>query len=70
MAGHTCKVIELDGPLDIGRLRASIAERLPRAPKLSMRLIEIDGAPWWIPDPQVDIAAQAEAATLIACRHP
>lgn len=58
VAGHTCKVIELDGPLDIDRLRVSIAERLPRAPKLSMRLIEIDGAPWWIPDPQVDIAAQ------------
>ena len=62
MAGHTCKVIELDGPLDIGRLRASIAERLPRAPKLSMRLAEVDGAPWWVPDPQVDIAAQVGQA--------
>src|SRR3984885_320745 len=58
VAGHTCKVIELDGPLDVDRLRASIGERLPRAPKLSMRLTEIGGAPWWIPDPQVDIAAQ------------
>jgi diacylglycerol O-acyltransferase len=58
VAGHTCKVIELDGPLDVGRLRASVAERLPRAPKLSMRLTEIDGAPWWVPDPQVDIDAQ------------
>jgi hypothetical protein len=58
VAGHTCKVIELDGPLDVDRLRASIAERLPRAPKLGMRLTEIDGAPWWIPDSQVDIAAQ------------
>jgi diacylglycerol O-acyltransferase / wax synthase len=58
VAGHTCKVIELDGPLDLGRLRDSIAERLPRAPKLSMRLTEIDDAPWWVPDPQVDIAAQ------------
>src|SRR5580698_7603433 len=42
VAGHTCKVIELDGPLDVGRLRASVAERLPRAPKLSMRQTEID----------------------------
>jgi diacylglycerol O-acyltransferase len=58
VAGHTCKVIELDGPLDVGRLRASVAERLPRAPKLSMRLTEIDGAPWWVPDPQIDIDAQ------------
>jgi diacylglycerol O-acyltransferase / wax synthase len=58
VAGHTCKVIELDGALDIDRLRASIAERLPRAPKLSMRLTQIDGAPWWVPDPQVDITEQ------------
>lgn len=58
VAGHTCKVIELDGPLDVGRLRASVAGRLPRAPKLSMRLAEIDGAPWWVPDPHVDITAQ------------
>jgi diacylglycerol O-acyltransferase / wax synthase len=57
VAGHTCKVIELGASVDIDRLRASIAERLPRAPKLSMRLSEIDGAPWWVPDPQVDIAA-------------
>ena len=57
VAGHTCKVIELGGPLDIDRLRASIAERLPRAPKLSMRLSETDGVPWWVPDPQVDMAA-------------
>jgi len=60
VAGHTCKVIELDGPLDVGRLRASVAERLPRAPKLSMRLhlSAIDHAPWWVPDPHVDINAQ------------
>jgi diacylglycerol O-acyltransferase / wax synthase len=57
VAGHTCKVIELDGSLDIDRLRASVAERLPLSPKLSMRLAEIDGAPWWVPDPEVDIAA-------------
>ncbi len=67
VAGHTCKVIELDGPLDVGRLRASIAKRLPRAPKLSMRLqlSEIDHAPWWVPDPHVDINAQ-----VVDCREP
>jgi len=74
VAGHTCKVIELDGPLDVDRLRASIAERLPRAPKLSMGLTQIDGAPWWVPDPQVDINAQvmeygqAEAANAAGFR--
>src|ERR1700728_4665364 len=66
VAGHTCKVIELDGPIDVDRLRASIAERLPRAPKLSMRLTEIDGAPWWIPDSQVDIAAQVGESSQCA----
>jgi diacylglycerol O-acyltransferase / wax synthase len=64
VAGHTCKVIELDGPLDVDRLRASIAERLPRAPKLSVRLTQIDGAPWWVPDPQVDVNAQ-----VVECRE-
>ena len=57
VAGHTCKVILLDGAVDPGSLRASIARRLPRAPMLSMRLGEIDGAPWWVPAPQVDMAA-------------
>jgi diacylglycerol O-acyltransferase / wax synthase len=68
VAGHTCKVIELDGPLDLGRLRASIGERLPRTPKLNVRLAEIDGAPWWVPDSHVDVDAQvvesARSATV------
>ncbi|MGI8450496.1 MAG: wax ester/triacylglycerol synthase domain-containing protein, partial [Streptosporangiaceae bacterium] len=64
VAGHTCKVIVLGGPLDLGALRASITARLPRAPRLSMRLGEIDGAPWWVPEPQVDVAAHVvEAAS-------
>ncbi len=63
VAGHTCKVIVLGGPLGLGALRASIAGRLPRAPRLSMRLGEIDGAPWWLPDPQVDVAAHVVEAT-------
>jgi diacylglycerol O-acyltransferase len=63
VAGHTCKVIVLDGPVGLGALRASIAARLARAPRLSMRLGEIDGTPWWIPDPQVDVAAHVVEAT-------
>ncbi len=58
VAGHTCKVIVLGGALDPAALRASIASRLHRAPLLSTRLGEIDGAPWWVPDPQVEVAAQ------------
>lgn len=62
VAGHTCKVIRLDGGLALAPLRASIAGRLPRAPGLSMRLGEIDGGPWWIPDPQVDVTAHVVEA--------
>jgi diacylglycerol O-acyltransferase len=58
VAGHTCKVIRLDAPLALDALRTSVAARLPHAPGLSMRLGEIDGAPWWVPEPQVDVAAQ------------
>jgi WS/DGAT/MGAT family acyltransferase len=62
VAGHTCKVILLDGAIDPGPLRTSITRRLPRAPMLSMRLGEIDGAPWWVPAPQVDMAAHVVQA--------
>ena len=62
VAGHTCKVILLDGELDPGALRASITGRLSRAPMLSMRLGEIDGVPWWVPVPQLDMAAHVVEA--------
>ena len=62
VAGHTCKVILLDGAVDPASLRTSIIRRLPRAPMLSMRLGEIDGAPWWVPAPQVDMAAHVVTA--------
>ena len=57
VAGHMCKVIVLPGPVDLDLLRSSINGRLVRAPELSMRLGEIDGEPWWLPDPQVDVRA-------------
>ncbi len=63
VAGHTCKVIVLDGPLAVDALRASIAARLHRAPRLSLRLGEIDGAPWWVPDAQVDVTAHVVEAS-------
>ena len=69
MAGHTCKVILLDGALDPGSLRTSITRRLPRAPMLSMRLGEIDGAPWWVPAPQVDMAAHVVTAPVSGAEH-
>jgi diacylglycerol O-acyltransferase / wax synthase len=64
VAGHTCKVIVLRGAIDLGQLRFSIAERLPRAPGLCMRLREIDGVPWWVPDPEVDVHAHVVESSL------
>ncbi|HEU5418644.1 MAG TPA: wax ester/triacylglycerol synthase domain-containing protein [Streptosporangiaceae bacterium] len=63
VAGHTCKVIVLRDGLDPGRLRASIAGRLHRAPLLSMRLAEVGGAAWWVPDGHVDVAAHVVQAS-------
>jgi diacylglycerol O-acyltransferase / wax synthase len=57
VAGHTGKVIVLPGSVDLDLLRSSINDRLARAPELSMRLGEVDGEPWWLPDPQVDVGA-------------
>ncbi|HEY1640696.1 MAG TPA: wax ester/triacylglycerol synthase domain-containing protein [Streptosporangiaceae bacterium] len=64
VAGHTCKVIILRDALDIGELRRSVAGRLDRAPLMRMRLGEVDGTPWWVPDPQVDVTAHVVSAGL------
>ena len=61
VAGHTCKVITLAGPLDLASLRSSIAGRLQQAPLLGMRLNDVDGAPWWVPDPDLEVNAQVVA---------
>jgi len=67
VAGHACKVIVLRETPDLDQLRSAIAGRLHRAPGLCMRLREIGGEPWWVPDPQLDVSAhvvesrQAEA---------
>ncbi|HEY6398446.1 MAG TPA: hypothetical protein VIX82_13435, partial [Solirubrobacteraceae bacterium] len=49
VAGHTCKVIILDGHFDPDRLRASIASRLDHAPELRLGLKEVKGDPCWVP---------------------
>jgi WS/DGAT/MGAT family acyltransferase len=55
VAGHTCKVIFLESPIDLARLRESIASRLDRCPEFSTRLVDDDGAASWRLDPQVAI---------------
>jgi WS/DGAT/MGAT family acyltransferase len=62
VAGHACKVIVLGGAVDLGRLRSSISGRLHRVPELSMCLREVGGQPWWVPQPQVDVAAHVVAS--------
>jgi diacylglycerol O-acyltransferase / wax synthase len=57
VAGHGCKVVVLPGALDLDLLRSSIGGRLYRAPGLCLRLGEVGGEPWWVPDPQVDVRA-------------
>jgi hypothetical protein len=53
VAGHTCKVLLLEGPISVAELRASIASRLDAAPELSLRLKEIDGVLYWCPEAEV-----------------
>lgn len=57
VAGHTGKVVLVRGGVDVQQLRAAIAARLDRAPALSLRLGEVDGAAWWLPDPDLDVGA-------------
>jgi hypothetical protein len=57
VAGHTCKVILVQGQLDPAQLRSSVARRLDRAPRLRLRLADRDGEPWWVPDPDLDLSA-------------
>jgi diacylglycerol O-acyltransferase len=55
VAGHTCKVVRLGGALDTSQLRREIGERLGVAPKLRVRLGEVNGEPWWLPDQDIDL---------------
>jgi diacylglycerol O-acyltransferase len=57
VAGHTCKLVVLEGTLDPERLLASIAARVHLAPELCLRLAYADGRPCWAPDPDFDLAA-------------
>jgi WS/DGAT/MGAT family acyltransferase len=62
VAGHTCKVILLEDRIEPDALRASIASRLDRAPRLCLRLADVDGEPSWVPAPEVDLDAQVVVA--------
>jgi WS/DGAT/MGAT family acyltransferase len=61
VAGHTCKVVVVDDPVDPVRLRERVAAHLAEAPDLCVRLEEIDGAPCWVEDPDLDLEAHVVA---------
>jgi uncharacterized protein DUF1298/wax ester synthase-like acyl-CoA acyltransferase family protein len=54
VAGHTCKVLVLDGPLDPEAVREAMAPHLAMTPELSLRLEEVDGAKCWAPS-EIDL---------------
>jgi WS/DGAT/MGAT family acyltransferase len=62
VAGHTCKVMILEDQIDADALRASIASRLPQAPRLCLRLTDVDGEPSWVPVPELDLNAHVVVA--------
>lgn len=64
VVGHTCKVIVLDGAIDLALLRASIESRLDRAPQLRTRLEDVDGAPCWCPDPSFELSRHVVLCAL------
>lgn len=62
VVGHTCKVLVAEPPaIGADELRASVAERLGHAPELTYRLAGSAEAPAWLPDPNLDVAAQVSA---------
>ncbi len=71
IAGHTCKVVVLDGPPpDLAALRAAIGERIAAAPLLTRRLGGPADAPAWVVDEGFDptrhVVAEPGAAPLDA----
>jgi diacylglycerol O-acyltransferase len=59
--GHTCKLLVLDGELGVGALRAHVAARLGREPRLRLRLVEGE-VPAWAPDPGLAVERQVRDA--------
>lgn len=69
IAGHTCKVVVLGGPIEIDALRAAVAERLPSAPPLSSVLAETGSGPAWARAEEVDVARHVRGAATEPLTH-
>ena len=67
VAGHACKVVVLgEGAPATEALREAVGDRLARAPELSRRLVEVDGAPAWAPAGSVDLREHVAAVPVAA----
>jgi hypothetical protein len=66
IAGHTCKVVRLCGPLDVEALRERVAERIALAPALSCRLGGTTSEPCWVPAESFDVAEHVVPAAAEA----
>lgn len=69
VAGHVCKVLVLDGSLDVDRLRREVERRLPAAPRLRQRLAVMPrglGRPVWVMDPDFDVGRHVRAPRVPA----
>ena len=62
IAGHTCKVVRVGGAVAPADLRDSIAERLPAAPLLGLKLAGSTDAPEWVPDTGFELARHVTEA--------
>jgi diacylglycerol O-acyltransferase / wax synthase len=59
IVGHTCKVLVVEAPaVGADALRETIAARISATPELTYQLAGAADAPAWLPDPEVDVAAQ------------
>ena len=59
VAGHWCKVVVVDGELDVAELRRSVGARLAAVPRLRQRLRFLPrglGRPIWVDDEYFDLA--------------
>lgn len=59
VVGHWCKVVIVDGDVDVARLRRTVRAQLDRVPRLRQRLEFLPqglGRPVWVEDPRFDLA--------------
>ena len=59
VAGHWCKVVMVDGEVNVADMRATVGAQLEHVPRLQQRLDFLPcalGRPVWIDDPEFDLA--------------